>query len=320
MLSVLWRLCIVLWAPCMLAESMRVTSVERKLLSESYGRPLEYKAFERIDADAWQDFTPLPSLSEPPWSATQFMNLNMQDGSQFAVYKFRIQPSIAALLKSSNTQPELLDELSLKAKAVKVSNNGGIHGYPTVFKKRDVSCQFNRAPSLAALATQHCEAHSTAIACEINKMTIQERKMQSIRNAEAWLNVNGHGHWNHVHHHAGSCWSGVFFIKYDNKFMSDGDLVLKPVPHSNERNPYTPSTKEAARLLCNEGHNYDMDVCRFLSIPAIEGNLIVFPSWLLHGVTPLTVSPEQRNRYAGKRVSLAFNVCSAEDETSGVSE
>ena len=68
--------------------------------------------------------------------------------------------------------------------------------------------------------------------------------MQSIRNAEAWLNVNGHGHWNHVHHHAGSCWSGVFFIKYDNKYMSDGDLVLKPVPHSNERNPYTPSKKK----------------------------------------------------------------------------
>ena len=48
--------------------------------------------------------------------------------------------------------------------------------------------------------------------------------------------------------------------------------------------------------------------CSFLSIEPREGDILLFPSWLLHGVTRLQVRREDRDSFAGKRVTLAFNV------------
>ena len=51
----------------------------------------------------------------------------------------------------------------------------------------------------------------------------------------------------------------------------------------------------------------DMDVCDYLEITAEEGVMILMPSWLHHGVLPLSVKSAYRKSDEGARISLAFN-------------
>ena len=51
----------------------------------------------------------------------------------------------------------------------------------------------------------------------------------------------------------------------------------------------------------------DADICDYLEISAEEGSMILMPSWLHHGVLPLSVKPTFQNTDEGVRISLAFN-------------
>jgi hypothetical protein len=51
----------------------------------------------------------------------------------------------------------------------------------------------------------------------------------------------------------------------------------------------------------------DEDICDYLEITAEEGLMILMPSWLHHGVLPLSVKPAYCKKDEGARISLAFN-------------
>lgn len=51
----------------------------------------------------------------------------------------------------------------------------------------------------------------------------------------------------------------------------------------------------------------NVDICDYLEISAEEGTMILMPSWLHHGVLPLSVKPSFQNTDEGARISLAFN-------------
>ena len=51
----------------------------------------------------------------------------------------------------------------------------------------------------------------------------------------------------------------------------------------------------------------DVGVCDYLEVIPEEGSMILMPSWLHHGVTPLSVKQRDRKGDAGVRISLAFN-------------
>jgi uncharacterized protein (TIGR02466 family) len=102
---------------------------------------------------------------------------------------------------------------------------------------------------------------------------------------EAWININQKGHFNYSHDHPGSLFSAVYYVKGG---ADKGELELKtPIaPHT-----YTISNEMAGSFNAFTGHA--------MVIPPVTGDLLIFPSWLLHRVN-ISQSDEDR-------ISIAFN-------------
>ena len=106
---------------------------------------------------------------------------------------------------------------------------------------------------------------------------------------EAWININQKGHFNYSHDHPGSLFSAVYYVKGG---ADKGALELKsPItPHT-----YTISNEMVAGFNAFTGHA--------MVIPPVTGDLLIFPSWLLHRVN-MSLSDEDR-------ISIAFNTRAA---------
>jgi uncharacterized protein (TIGR02466 family) len=102
---------------------------------------------------------------------------------------------------------------------------------------------------------------------------------------EAWININQKGHFNYSHDHPGSLFSAVYYVKGG---ADKGELELKTpiIPHT-----YTISNDLADSFNAFTGHA--------MVIPPVTGDLLIFPSWLLHRVN-ISRSDEDR-------ISIAFN-------------
>lgn len=110
----------------------------------------------------------------------------------------------------------------------------------------------------------------------------------------AWANVNGPGDSNVCHYHAGSFWSGTYYVE-DGGCAADPSLggefeMLDP------RGPgpamYAPALKFAGEDGASVGASE--------TIRPKPGLLLLFPSWLFHQVRPY--------RGTGVRISIAFNL------------
>ena len=102
---------------------------------------------------------------------------------------------------------------------------------------------------------------------------------------EAWININQKGHFNYSHDHPGSLFSAVYYVKGG---ADKGALEIKtPIaPHT-----YTISNEMVGSFNAFTGHA--------MVIPPVTGDLLIFPSWLLHRVN-MSQSEEDR-------ISIAFN-------------
>ncbi|MDF1793788.1 MAG: TIGR02466 family protein [Thalassobaculaceae bacterium] len=109
-----------------------------------------------------------------------------------------------------------------------------------------------------------------------------------------WANLNRPGHANSVHAHPGAYWSGCFYA-------DDGGIAGKPdlggaIEFADPRGPmpmmYAPNVKMGIEGCVTAGLAE-----RFFPT---TGDLLIFPSWLRHQVTP----------YLGERerISVAFNL------------
>ncbi len=103
--------------------------------------------------------------------------------------------------------------------------------------------------------------------------------------AYAWANVNRDGHFNSMHLHPGEHWSGVYYV---DPGEPDRAIPLNGVIEF-------PDPRPAARAMPVPGFKFDGG----LSVIPQAGTLLLFPSWLEHGVTPY--------RGTGERISIAFN-------------
>ncbi len=100
---------------------------------------------------------------------------------------------------------------------------------------------------------------------------------------EAWANVNLRGDSNVLHIHPGSPWSGVYYVatepnaRGDIYFMDPRPAALMSLHPLNPFNVMSP-----------------------VVLPPVEGTMLVFPSFMYHGVRP----------YQGDapRISIAFNL------------
>jgi len=102
---------------------------------------------------------------------------------------------------------------------------------------------------------------------------------------EAWININQKGHFNYSHDHPGSLFSGVYYVKGG---ADKGELELKT--------PITPHTYTISGEMVG---SYNAFTGHAMVIPPITGDLVIFPSWLLHRVN-MSQSDEER-------ISIAFN-------------
>lgn len=105
----------------------------------------------------------------------------------------------------------------------------------------------------------------------------------SIKAANCWANVNPKYASNKIHDHANCLFSGVYYVKTPK---DSGNLMF-----------YDPrSAKTFYKPLVSNFTAYTADA---VSHAAEEGLLLIFPSWLKHGVEP-NLSDEDR-------VSISFN-------------
>jgi uncharacterized protein (TIGR02466 family) len=106
---------------------------------------------------------------------------------------------------------------------------------------------------------------------------------------EAWININQKGHFNYSHDHPGSLFSAVYYVKGG---ADKGELELKtPIA----AHTYTISSEMVGSFNAFTGHA--------MVIPPVTGDLLIFPSWLLHRVN-MSQSEEER-------ISIAFNTRAA---------
>ena len=104
-----------------------------------------------------------------------------------------------------------------------------------------------------------------------------------------WANINPPMSYNRTHIHPNSLWSGVYYVTAPK---NSGDLFVEdPRPGPNINLP-------------NKEENIPKNLWRVISYTPKAGRLIMFPSWLPHGVnTNLNKEKGRKNL----RISISFN-------------
>jgi uncharacterized protein (TIGR02466 family) len=106
---------------------------------------------------------------------------------------------------------------------------------------------------------------------------------------EMWANVLPAGAVNQHHAHGGALWSAVYYVD-DGGDPESGALVLLD-PRFPMNRMYSPD------LVFAEGGEMEETTVRIAPVP---GRMVIFPSWLMHGV-----KPHQGDR---DRISIAINI------------
>ena len=103
-----------------------------------------------------------------------------------------------------------------------------------------------------------------------------------------WININGKGDYNELHHHPSCDLSGVFWIKTP---VDCGSIVFnspQDFVQAKELKYYTSQVREDWKQF----ENY--------YFPPTAGLVMIFPSFLLHQVRP--------NKSNQDRISVSFNL------------
>ena len=116
--------------------------------------------------------------------------------------------------------------------------------------------------------------------------------------ANAWSNINRKGDSNEFHIHPGAFWSGVYYVDDGGCFQNkkfDGEFTIMD-PRGSGPSMYAPS-------YCFQGPEGQSVGATELLSPR-NGIMLIFPSWLYHGVRPYKGNSE--------RISISFNLSISE--------
>ena len=128
---------------------------------------------------------------------------------------------------------------------------------------------------------EFCEKHIRTYVKEI----ISPKKELDFYITQSWLNVTKPGEGHHIHNHANSIISGVFYIA--------------TIEENDKINFYDSSLNLKDRLKFEiKEHNYWN--ASIWIMPVEKNNLLLFPSWLPHGVEP-------NEKATIDRISISFN-------------
>lgn len=121
------------------------------------------------------------------------------------------------------------------------------------------------------------------------------RPLDNIWRVNSWANINATNDYNAVHHHAGAFWSGVYYIDVGgvDAFPDYEGALEFHDPRGIASLLYAPELRMGIKGCLTAG-NVELHSPK-------AGQIVMFPSWLLHGVQPY--------RGPSRRVSVAFNLC-----------
>jgi uncharacterized protein (TIGR02466 family) len=166
-----------------------------------------------------------------------------------------------------------LEEYCLKQKKSQsgriVSNQGGWQSNDLDFTAPEL------APLLAEISFRLNKLHK--------ELQLIDDGIQVIDNM--WANVNGPGSYNLLHLHPASIFSGVYYVKGNEK---SGSIRF--------RNPNLPLEFVIPPRQIKEFNGFNSSSWKIYPEP---GKLVIFPSWLLHDVSP--------NQDSADRISISFN-------------
>lgn len=109
---------------------------------------------------------------------------------------------------------------------------------------------------------------------------------------ESWFHVTRKGGYFGVHNHPMHSWSGVYCV------CQDGDDPASDSGKLTFINPYAMNTMYIDMAIHKMKRPYSMGN---LPLRLVPGQLVLFPSWLLHEVTAFEPAGE------GERITVAFN-------------
>ena len=200
---------------------------------------------------------------------------------------------------------EMVDDLSLRESlrtaiaaererdpaGISVSNLGGWHSNTAM-----LAWGGEPARRLAAIAVAMAET-----------LTIDPKSPAKSRygwRADMWANVSRRGHANQYHVHPGSFWSAVFCL--DDGYAGSDDPALGG--ELQLLDPRMPAVRMAAPDLALRDADGQMQYSELL-IRLRSGLLVMFPSWLQHGVRPFNND--------GERITVALNLVATSPSSPG---
>lgn len=202
-----------------------------------------------------------------PNSVLQKENVALAFGTPISTYLWPDSDVVNAELRKTILEKEKAE------KGIKRSNVGGWHSSPDLFVWQ-VDCARELKDRVATFALDLTRLLTASGAPR--KLNFQ---------MEGWANVSRRGHYNSVHDHPGSTWSGVYYVcggKPDSDDPCNGRLELI-------------DPRAGTNILRVEEGIFG----RYLVEP-IPGLMVMFPSWLKHMVHPFQGS--------GERISISFNI------------
>jgi Putative 2OG-Fe(II) oxygenase len=239
------------------------------------------------------------------------------------VYRFNLMPDDVVAV-NNNIRLDLASSEHSDSGGIQVSNAGGYHSSTDLFTREIHSLLARVCSDAVRIAERHdLEASAGARIGPSSASDNVVRGLQPVGDAEGWVNRNRHGHWNSLHTHTGSTWSGIYYAKSALEVSSvaySGSLLIKPSSHIKEAKAL--SSAEMKRLnTYAAGGKGGMGAassepvvgrCDYVEIVPESGMMLIFPSYLQHAVLPLCINKEQRSEDAGIRISFAFNFALSE--------
>lgn len=197
----------------------------------------------------------------------------------FALDTLRSAEGIAALREAVEAERER------DAEGLRISNIGGWHSNTAMLEWGGEA-----ARALAYKAMTMADA-----------LTLDVKSPEESRygwHPEMWANVSRKGHANQYHFHPGSFWSGVAYLD-DGYAGSDDPALGGELQLLDPRMPMVRMTAPDLRLKGADGKMQPNEI----SVRPRTGLIVLFPSWLQHGVRPF--------QGPGTRISVAINLVAA---------
>ena len=144
-------------------------------------------------------------------------------------------------------------------------------------------------PAIAQLR-EFCMGRLQALVMQLNAHPPARMQRLNVR-TESWFHITRRHGWFGVHNHPNASWSGVYCV-----------AAGEPDPHNPDSGKLTFLHPQAGAAMYTDAGNEQLQPpfnIQHAGYLLRAGDLVLFPSWLLHHVTPFTGE--------GERITVAFN-------------